>query len=287
MLATFKDYGGRVLTTKMTDSGPISEPLEFLGRLVNAGDTQKMLVPTIDIAHYLPGNRLYFGSRAIEIRSPTGTRYAGIVSIKEYAPHTAAGIMDAFLQLPFELVISQSYQFANRGVNMQSMQLQQRRMYQSGDVAVSQMQEISEALDMTMSGHIAFGDHHLTVMCIEDSLASLESSVAMVIAELVNVGINPVREKLVLESCFWAQLPGNFEYIGRGSKINTLNIAGFAAMHNYPVGKIDGNHWGDAVTVFDTTSGTPFFFTTHGVESDDLTLKRTNDDQAITGSNGT
>jgi type IV secretion system protein VirB4 len=263
VLATFKDYGGRVLTTKMTDSGPISEPLEFLGRLVNAGDTQKMLVPTIDIAHYLPGNRLYFGSRAIEIRSPTGTRYAGIVSIKEYAPHTAAGIMDAFLQLPFELVISQSYQFANRGVNMQSMQLQQRRMYQSGDVAVSQMQEISEALDMTMSGHIAFGEHHLTVMCVEDSLASLESSIAMVIAELVNVGINPVREKLVLESCFWAQLPANFEYIGRASKINTLNIAGFAAMHNYPVGRIDGNHWGDAVTVFDTTSGTPFFFNFH------------------------
>ena len=263
VLATFKDYGGRVLTTKMTESGPVSEPLEFLGRLVNAGDTQKMLVPTIDIAHYLPVNRLYFGSRAIEIRSPTGTRYAGIVSIKEYAPHTAAGIMDAFLQLPFEVVISQSFQFANRGNNMQSMQLQQRRMRQSGDVAVSQMEEISEALDMTMSGHIAFGEHHMTIMCVEDNLNALESSIAMVIAELVNVGINPVREKLVLEACFWAQLPANFEYIGRKSKINTLNIAGFAAMHNYPVGKAEGNHWGDAVTVFDTTSGTPFFFNFH------------------------
>ena len=263
VLATFKDYGGRVLTTKMTESGPMSEPLEFLGRLVNAGDGQKTLVPTMDIAHYLPVNRLYFGSRAIEIRSPTGTRYAGIVSIKEYSPHTAAGIMDAFLQLPFEFIISQSFQFANRGNNMSSMQLQQRRMLQSGDVAVSQMQEISDALDMTMSGHIAFGEHHLTVMCVEENLNALEGAIAMVIAELVNVGINPVREKLVLEACFWAQLPANFEFIGRKSKINTLNISGFAAMHNYPVGKVDGNHWGDAVTVFDTTSGTPFFFNFH------------------------
>jgi type IV secretion system protein VirB4 len=263
VLATFKDYGARVLTTKMTESGPMSEPLEFLGRLVNAGDTQKMLVPMLDIAHYLPVNRLYFGSRAIEIRSPTGTRYAGMVSIKEYSPHTAAGIMDAFLQLPFEFVISQSFQFANRGNNMSSMQLQQRRMRQSNDVAVSQMQEISEALDMTMSGHIAFGEHHLTVLCIEDSLGTLESAIAMAIAELVNVGINPVREKLILEQCFWAQLPANFDFIGRKSKINTLNIAGFAAMHNYPVGKAEGNHWGDAVTVFDTTSGTPFFFNFH------------------------
>ena len=263
VLATFKDYGARVLTTHMSPSGPISEPLEFLGRLVNAGDAQKMMVPTLDIAHYLPTNRLYFGSRAIEVRSATGTRYAGIVSIREYSPHTAAGMMDAFLQLPFEFVISQSYQFENRQVNIGSMQLQQRRMMQSSDLAVSQVREISDALDMAMSGHIAFGDHHLTVMCFEDNLNALEGAISMVIAEMVNVGIHPVREKLVLEQCFWAQLPGNGEFIGRKAKINTLNIASFAAMHNYPVGKIDGNHWGDAVTVFDTTSGTPFFFNFH------------------------
>lgn len=263
VLATFKDYGARTLTTKMTEFGPVSEPLEFLGRLVNGGETQKMLVPTIDIAHYLPVNRMYFGSRAIEIRSATGTKYAGMVSIKEYAPHTAAGIMDAFLQLPFEFVISQSYQFENRQANIGSMQLQQRRMMQSQDVAHSQVREISDALDMSMSGHIAFGLHHMTVLCMEDNLNALEGAISMVIAELVNVGINPVREKLVLEQCFWAQLPGNFDFIGRKSKINTLNIAGFAAMHNYPVGKAEGNHWGDAVTVFDTTSGTPFFFNYH------------------------
>lgn len=263
VMATFKDYGASVLTTKMTEYGPVSEPLEFLSKLVNCGDTQKMLVPTIDISHYLPINRLYFGNRAIEIRTATGVKYAGIISIKEYAPHTAAGIMDAFLQLPFEFVVSQSYQFENRQTNIGSMQLQQRRMQQSADVAVSQVREISEALDMSMSGHIAFGHHHMTVLCYEDNLNALEGAISMVIAELVNVGINPVREKLVLEQCFWAQLPANFEYIGRKAKINTLNIAGFAAMHNYPTGRAEGNHWGDAVTVFDTTSGTPFFFNFH------------------------
>jgi type IV secretion system protein VirB4 len=263
VLATFKDYGARTLTTKMTEFGPVSEPLEFLGKLVNAGDSQHMLLPTVDIDRYLPVNRLYFGQRAIEIRTPTGTKYAGIISIKEYSPHTAAGIMDAFLQLPFEFVISQSYQFENRQSNIGSMQLQQRRMQQANDVAVSQVREINEALDLSMSGHIAFGHHHMTVLCYEDTLPALENVLSMVIAEMVNVGINPVREKLVLEQCFWAQLPANFEFIGRKAKINTLNIAGFAAMHNYPVGRVAGNHWGNAVTVFDTTSGTPFFFNFH------------------------
>ncbi len=263
VLATFKDYGARTLTTVATPHGPHSELLEFLGRLVNAGDTQKMLVPTLDLASYLPVNRLYFGSRAIEVRSASGTRYAGIVSIKEYSPATAAGIMDAFLQLPIELIISQSFQFENRQTNIGSMQLQQRRMKQAQDVALSQVHEIDTALDMAMSGHIAFGHHHLTVMCMEDSLNALEGAISMIIAEMVNVGINPTREKLILEQCFWAQLPGNFDFIGRKSKINTLNIAGFAAMHNYPTGRVSGNHWGDAVTMFDTTSGTPYFFNFH------------------------
>ncbi len=263
VLATFKDYGARVLTTKPSPYGPVSEPLEFLGKLVNGTDQQSMLVPSMDIASYLPSNRLYFGTKAIEIRTPTGTRYAGIISIKEYAPHTAAGIMDAFLQLPFEFIISQSYQFVNRSSNLQSMQLQQRRMMQSQDLAVSQVREISSALDMAMSGHIAFGEHHLTVTCFEDSLNALEAALSMAIAEMVNVGIHPVREQMVLEQCYWAMQPGNWEYIGRKSKINTLNISAFAAMHNYPIGKAAGNHWGDAVTVFDTTSGTPFFFNFH------------------------
>jgi len=263
VLATFRDYGARVLTTKQGEFGPMSEPLEFLGRLVNCGESQPMLVPSMEIGQYLPVNRLYFGSRAIEVRTPTGLKYAGIVSIKEYSPATAAGIMDAFLQLPFEFIVSQSFQFLNRQTNIGSMQLQQRRMANSQDVAVSQVREISEALDMAMSGHIAFGEHHLTVTCVEDSLAALEGAISMVIAELVNVGINPIREKMVLEQCYWAQLPGNFDFIGRKAKINTLNISGFAAMHNYPVGKAAGNHWGDAVTVFDTTSGTPFFFNFH------------------------
>lgn len=263
VLATFRDYGARVLTTKMTEYGPLSEPLEFLSRLVNGGNGQQMLVPSIDLAHYLPTSRLYFGSRAIEIRSASGTRYAGMVSIKEYAPSTAAGIMDAFLQMPFELIIAQSFEFANRQANLGSMQLQQRRMANSNDLAVSQVHEITHALDLAMSGHVAFGGHHLTIMPIEDNLNALEASISLVIAELVNVGINPVREKLILEQCYWAMLPANGEFVGRKAKINTLNISAFAAMHNYPTGKIAGNHWGDAVTVFDTTSGTPFFFNFH------------------------
>jgi len=114
-----------------------------------------------------------------------------------------------------------------------------------------------------MSGHVAFGPHHMTVMCFEESLHELEKVLSLAIAELVNLGINPVREKYVMEQAYWAQLPGNFDYIARGADINTMNLSGFCSLHNYPVGRIANNHWGDAVTVFDTSSGTPYYFNFH------------------------
>jgi type IV secretion system protein VirB4 len=263
LLASLRDYNPRLLTSYSTENGVLSEPLEFLGMLVNGGAQQPMLVPTSDLSHYLPTHRLYFGNRAIEMRGLTKTRYAAIVSVKEYAPATAAGLLDSFLQLPFEFIVSQSFSYTNRQTAISKMKTQQRRMEASEDVAISQVAEIHDALDLAMSGHVAFGMHHCSVMVIDDNLTALEDSVSLATAELVNVGINPIREKLVMEQCYWAQLPANFEYIGRKATINSMNLAGFVSMHNYPVGKIAGNHWGDAVTVFDTTSGTPFFFNFH------------------------
>lgn len=263
VLATLKDYGARVLGARTTEHGLLSEPLEFLGRLVNCGEGASMLTPTMDISRYLPTHRLYFGNGAMEARGHSRSRFAALVSIKEYAPATAAGILDAFLQLPMEFIISQSFVYHNRQTNIGQMQRTQKRMMAAEDAAMSQVAEISDALDMAMSGHVAFGEHHLSVLCLEESLPALEKAVSMAVAELVNLGINPVRERLVMEQCYWAQLPANFEYVGRRANINTLNVSSFASLHNYPIGRIAGNHWGHAVTVFNTTSGTPYFFNFH------------------------
>ncbi|MDE3059788.1 MAG: VirB4 family type IV secretion/conjugal transfer ATPase [Pseudomonadota bacterium] len=261
--ATLKDYGARVLGTYENEHGTFSEPLEFLAKLVNCGFTQPMRLNAGNIAHHLPMYRLYFGDRAVEVSGAPKKRFAGLISIKEYAPATAAGLLDGFLQLPFEFIISQSFTFHNRSVNIGRMQVRQRRMMAAEDAAISQIAEISDALDMAMSGHVAFGPHHMTVLCFEENLPALEKVLSLAVAELVNLGINPVREKFVMEPAYWAQLPANFDFIARGADISTMNLAGFASLHNYPTGKINGNHWGDAVTVFDTSSGTPYFFNFH------------------------
>ena len=263
VLNGFSNYGAEVLGLSDNEDGVYSDLLGFLCQLINPGYTQPIAVGCSDISSQLPISRLYFGSKSLEIHNPDKIKYAGLVSIKEYRPSTNAGVFDGFMQMPCELIISQSLTYIDRMFAISSMQLQQRRLVQSEDVAVSQIQEIDEALDSAMSGEFAFGNHFMTVMCIEESEKSLESSLSLAVVELSNAGITGVRERVNMEPAFWAQLPCNEEFMARRCVVNTKNIAAFASFHNYPSGQRKRNHWGDAVTVLDTTSGTPFFFNFH------------------------
>jgi len=77
------------------------------------------------------------------------------------------------------------------------------------------------------------------------------------------MGAIAVREDINLEPAFWAQFPGNFKDIARKALISTANFAGFASGHNFPIGRADGNHWGPAVTLLETTSAGPYHFNFH------------------------
>lgn len=263
MMNAYSSYGAKLLGCVKTRDGVYSELLEFIGMLVNCGYRQPMIVPNMPIKNYVSNHRLFFGKKQIEAQGPLGSKFAGCVSVKEYRPNTHAGILDGFLRLPFGFIISQGFGFVDRATAISKMQLQQNRMEQSGDLAKSQIAEITEALDIAMSGEIAFGMHNISILCIEDDAKSLENAMSMAMVEFSNTGMNSVREKTNLELCYWGMLPGNSDYIVRKAQINTLNLAAFASFHNYPSGKSAGNHWGNAVTVFNTTSGTPYFFNFH------------------------
>ncbi|MEH0831580.1 VirB4 family type IV secretion/conjugal transfer ATPase [Anaplasma bovis] len=263
LVTSLRNYAPRELGIRSTNAGNFSEIMEFLLQIVNCGTVHNVAMHMGDISKHLPMHRLYFGHRVVQVVGHSESKYAGLISLKEYGQSTSAGMLDAFLQLPYEFIITQSFKFTNRQSAITKMQIQQNRMIQSSDKAISQIHEISKALDDAMSGKIAFGLHHLTVLCIEKTPKTLENALSLVEAELSNCGVYPVREKINLEPAFWAQLPGNFSYVVRKAVISTLNMAGFASQHNYPSGKKFGNHWGEAVTVFDTTSGTPFFFSFH------------------------
>jgi type IV secretion system protein VirB4 len=264
LMGSLKSYKPRLLGIRENEQGTFSELLEFYGLIINGGVYSNMLVPTSNADKYLSKQRIYFGKRALEMRDETGkSRFGGAVTIKEYPPYTNVGMFDSLLQLPFEMIITHAFYFSNRASAITAMQLQQNRMKSAGDKAVSQMEGLTVAMDMAQSGEIAFGKHHMSVFVYDEDLEQLESNLSDIYSEMVNQNITPIKESFTLQGSFWAQLPTNYSMIARPSVINTLNLAGMSPLHNYPYGKIDGNHWGPAVTNLDTTSGTPFYFNFH------------------------
>jgi type IV secretion system protein VirB4 len=103
----------------------------------------------------------------------------------------------------------------------------------------------------------------MTIAVRGNSPEVVDEGVAEVQSALADLGIMSVREDIALEPAFWAQFPGNFKYIARRGLVSTNNFAGFASCHNFALGRASGNHWGDAVTLLETTAAGPYFFNFH------------------------
>jgi len=264
LIASLGSYDPRVLTVYSTKQGHCSEVLEFLSYLFN-GEMRPVLLPMQDVGDYLPYRRISFGQDAIELgRAGVSPRqFLGLVSVKDYPGQTAPGMLDELLRLPFELTISQSFGFVERQAALSRMNLALRRMRSAEDEALSLRAELTDAKDDVAAGRASFGEHHMTVAVRGNSPEVVDEGVAEVQSALADLGIMSVREDIALEPAFWAQFPGNFKYIARRGLVSTNNFAGFASCHNFALGRPSGNHWGDAVTLLETTAAGPYFFNFH------------------------
>ena len=273
MVRSLSRYGARRLTVYDTPAGACSEGLEFLAFLLN-GSLRPVLLPRGDIGHYLPDRRISFGVDAIDISAPIAEdrRFAAMLSVKDYPAVTSPGMLDNLLRLPHEMVISQSFGFVDRTAALSRMNLALRRMRAVDDDAISLRDGLILAKDNVAAGRSGFGEHHLTVQVRSAQLAGLDGGVADVLAAFTDIGLIAVREDVAMEPAFWAQFPGNFKDIARRSLISTENFASFASLHNFPTGSAAGNHWGDAITVLETTSGTPYHFNWHQGDLGNFTI---------------
>jgi type IV secretion system protein VirB4 len=264
VMASLGSYEPRLLGVYDTPHGPCSEPLEFLSVLYN-GEMRPVLMPLQDLGDYLPYRRVSFGQETAEL-GPAGATprsFLGMVSIKDYPGQTVAGMLDELLRLPFELTVSQSFGFVERQAALSRMNLSLRRMRSAEDEAVSLRSELANAKDEVAAGRAGFGEHHMTIAVRADTPAAVDEGVAEVQAALADLGIISVREEIALEPAFWAQFPGNFRYVARRGLISTGNFAGFASSHNFPLGRPQNNHWGEAVTLLETTAAGPYYFNFH------------------------
>ena len=265
LVAALQPYGARILGEYGGNDGRrFSEPLELLSALYN-GEMRPVRTPEahVDLGQMIPYRRASFGLDAMELRGAGATDFGSLMSLKEYPEATAPGLLDNLLRLPFEMTVTESYAPNERQTARERMDLALRRLRSADEEAASERAEMLSARDQLGAGSVGFGDHHLSVLVKAPTLPELDEATAAVGAALADTGAIAVREDTNLEPGFWAQFPGNEQYIVRRAMISTANMAGFGSLHGFALGRAENNHWGDAVALLETTSSTPFFFNFH------------------------
>ena len=265
LAASLSAYGAQPLGDYAGPNGTTNnELLELLSALYN-GEMRPVRRPgdDVDIGHMLPYRRVSFGLDALEQRGSGAPDFSAILGLKDYPEATTPGLLDALLRLPYEMIVSESYAPTERQTARERMDLAIRRLKSADEEAAAERGDMLAARDALGAGSVGFGDHHLTVLVRERDLARLDDAAAACAAAISDTGAIAVREDTNLEPSFWGQFPGNEGYLVRRALISSANMASFGSLHGFALGKPDGNHWGEAVTLLQTTSSTPFFFNFH------------------------
>jgi type IV secretion system protein VirB4 len=264
MVASLNAYGARLLGDYDGQSGTCTEVLELLSALYN-GEMRPVRRPAgnADLGQMVPYKRLNVGLDALELRGAADSSFAALVSLKDYPDSTGPGLTDALLRLPQELVLTETYAPADRQIARERIDLAIRRLRSADEEAMAERREMQSARDALGVGAVGFGDHHLSVLVRSQRLDQLDEACAACAAALADAGAVAVREDVNLEPAFWGQFPGNETLIVRRALISSANMACFGALHGFALGQAEGNHWGEAVALLQTTSSTPFFFNFH------------------------
>ena len=262
VLSSLAEYQPQLLTTYFKNDCFYSEVLTFLDFLVN-GEWQERTFPKMDIANALPRVRPLFGGNTFALKGLSSTQVGACFSINEYPENTEAGLLNSLLSAPFSFILTQSFRFISKPLATQLLAKQQGRLLATGDFAESQIQAISYGLDELSSNRVVYGGHHLNLTILAHTVDLLEQNLATVKSDLADQAIIPVREDIALASAYWSQLPANSIYRTRPAPISSRNFAGFCSFHNYPSGQVANSQWGAAITLFKTTSNTPYYFNFH------------------------
>lgn len=258
-------YQARLLGVTAKDGSWHSEPLEFLVQLTNGAMPRPMPLPRMPLNEAVALKRVFFGRNALEIRGagPADTRFAAMLSIKEYPAYTGPGFIDNLLRVPHEFIVSQSFGIVDKTEAMGHMDRVSRQIDMSDEAESVVQDHLETARNELLGSESLYGEHHFSVMALGQTLEEVNRCTTAIGAALTDRSVLWVREDLDLEPAFWAQMPGNFEYIARKGIISSKNFAGFASLHNFPSGQASGNHWGPAVSVFETSSQTAYYFNFH------------------------
>lgn len=191
------------------------------------------------------------------------TRFGAVFSIKSY-PSTTRPVIFSRFDLPYDMVISQSFTPVDPVTAEERIGRTIRQMQAADDAARSLKEDLEDALDDVASGRISMGMHHATITVFCPTLAELDDAAATIRGAGQRAEATVVREDIGVRAAFFAQHPGNYSYRARAALISSNNFAHFTALHATPMGhRRDETPWGESVTILPDVRGEPYRFNFH------------------------
>lgn len=241
------------------------EALRFYNYLLTRED-RKISIRKTRISDYIGNQRLFFSNQGEfgEVRKISGqSEYFAMLDIKEYPEITGAGHLNSLMKLPFEFVLSQSFNCLSKQAAKGFLKIQQKMLRDAKDMAESQIQGLYQAMDDLESGRFVMGEHYLTLQVFGNDIKQTTKNLDLAYAAMTDLEFVMTRCDLSLESAFFSMLPANFKYVPRPAPISSFNFWAFNSLHNYMTGKPLKNPWGSAVCLMKTQSKSPLYFNFH------------------------
>ena len=269
-----RGFEPRLLGSREHDGRHYTELGEFLGYLVN-GIWRPIPVTASTLYRTLPVARLSFGGDKLELRHGDDRRFAALVDIKEYADAIEPGVIDALLYEDSEFIETQSFSILPRREAIRALELQRAQLIASDDVVATQVADMDVALNELGDGQFCMGEYHYSLVVFGASVADAGRRAAQAIGavgESSSLQMAPVD--LVADAAWFAQMPGNWQWRPRDAKLSSRAFAALASGHNFARGKRDGNPWGEALALFPTPSGQPFYLNLHASPEDEDSIDK-------------
>ena len=144
------------------------------------------------------------------------------------------------------------------------MNLALRRMRSAEDEAVSLRADLANAKDEVAAGRAGFGEHHMTIAVRADTPGAVDEGVAEVQAALADLGIIVGARGDRARARLLGAIPGQLQIYRPARPGLDRQFRGPRQRPQFPArARPQGNHWGEAVTLLETTAAGPYYFNFH------------------------
>ncbi|WP_341813509.1 type VI secretion protein [Wolbachia endosymbiont (group B) of Germaria angustata] len=255
-------FGAKKLGLRSSEGKIYSQMMEFLHYIITLTHKDYPICER-DLSQHVKNLKVAFGFNKFQTSFEGQQKFGSIFCIKEYREIPLENI-DRCLQLDSELIITEIIIFTSNNKAVKEFKKQINILQISEDNTLLQNSGINEIIELEKISAMDFCQQNIIVTIFADDKNRLAKNISDLSSVMSLIGLMMFRTDLHMENHFWAQLPGNFAFVTQPKNILEKYACSFAMLHDFTSGTLKGRRWKEAVTVFFSKKGSPYFFNFHG-----------------------